>query len=246
MSGSKIMPQKGFSGGLFNHFRGHHRKKGCISCIAFFGLNLICLPPEKSQTLVHNSYRYVQRVDSHWNVNYETLFGSSWWYQYWPCSHQPRPASWVISSTMHRNPELLTKFLVDGWWTASLPVSRIYSSALLGPVQTQIRITPSHYHTIPRTFFGFWSGTKIGYESCDHDFFKVLSSQLRTKILGSLLLTSTITQSKNHDNTIVETYTFCTREIFCSLPSEFFVELYIVLLLVCTICTSTTRTGTST
>ena len=30
------------------------------------------------------------------------------------------------------------------------------------------------HHTIPQTFFSFWSGTKIGYESCDCDFFKVL------------------------------------------------------------------------
>jgi hypothetical protein len=29
---------------------------------------------------------------------------------------------------MHRNLELLTTFLADGQWTASLPVSRIYSS----------------------------------------------------------------------------------------------------------------------
>ena len=43
------MPQTGFSGGLFDHFSGHHQKKGCISFIAFLQAKS-CSPASRKVT----------------------------------------------------------------------------------------------------------------------------------------------------------------------------------------------------
>ena len=58
------MPQTGISGGLFDHFRGHHQKRVAFLVLPSCRLNLVQPPPEKSQTLVHTSYRYVKRVEA--------------------------------------------------------------------------------------------------------------------------------------------------------------------------------------
>jgi hypothetical protein len=55
-------------------------------------------------------------------------------------------------------------------------------------------------------------------------FWRCYHASLQQKSLESLLQTSAITPSKNCNNTFVETYAFCTKELFCIPFSEFFVH----------------------